>query len=150
MMRKPPDDPDDKPSAYDRALGLLARREHSRRELKMKLAQKGYDRDESASALETLAEGTEQSDDRFGESLIRRRVAAGYGPRYIEAELKSHGIAIAPFRAQLDEVDWRELARTLVAKRYGRPADRAGRDKAAQYLQRRGFPSDAIAAALGR
>jgi regulatory protein len=149
-MRRRSDNPADKPSAYNRALGLLARREHSRRELKTKLASKGYDRGESDSALETLAEGTEQSDERFGEALIRRRVAAGYGPRYIEAELRSHGIAIAEFRSQLTEVDWRELARSLISKRYGRPADRAQRDKAAQYLQRRGFPSDAIAAALGR
>lgn len=149
-MQDLPDDQDDKPSAYDRALGLLARREHSRRELHTKLVAKGYDRDESESALAMLAERTEQSDERFGESLIRRRVAAGYGPRYIEAELKSHGIAVAPFRARLDEVDWQELARTLVSKRHGRPADRSGRDRAAQYLQRRGFPTDVIAAVLGR
>ena len=35
MPREPGDKP--KTSAYDRALGLLARREHSRRELKLKL-----------------------------------------------------------------------------------------------------------------
>ena len=42
---------DEPVSAYDKALGLLARREHSARELKSKLARKGLDAAASAVAL---------------------------------------------------------------------------------------------------
>ncbi len=143
-------DKDDKPSAYDRALGLLARREHSRRELATKLAVKGYGREEATSAIAALGERHEQSDERFAEVLIRQRVTSGYGPRYIAAELGSHGIAVAPFRAALDEIDWVEQAGRLVSRRYGDSPDGAARDKAAQFLTRRGFSGEVIARVLGR
>jgi regulatory protein len=150
-MRKRDDDKTgDKPSAYDRALGLLARREHSRRELSRKLSAKGYTPDESAPAIAALSEGREQSDDRYAEVLIRQRSTAGYGPLRIEAELKSHGIDPRGCRELIAAIDWLELARAHVARRYGEAVTREGRDKAAQYLQRRGFPSGVIAKALGR
>ena len=40
------------PSAYQRALGLLVRREHSRRELGRKLSAKGVERDDADQALD--------------------------------------------------------------------------------------------------
>src|ERR1041385_5485572 len=86
-------------SAYDKALTLLARREHSARELKSKLVRKGLDADESAAALAQLQAKDYQSDARFGEMLVRSRIAQGYGPRWIVAELKTHGIAEGDARA---------------------------------------------------
>ena len=53
---------DERVSAYDKALGLLARREHSARELKSKLARKGLDAAESAVALADLQARNYQSD----------------------------------------------------------------------------------------
>ena len=41
--------------AYQRALGLLVRREHSRRDLARKLAQRGGEPAEAAAAVEKLA-----------------------------------------------------------------------------------------------
>ena len=77
---------DDTPvSAYDKALTLLVRREHSARELKSKLVRKGLDADESAAALEQLQSKDFQSDARFGEMLVRSRITQGYGPRWILA-----------------------------------------------------------------
>ncbi|HVF36283.1 MAG TPA: regulatory protein RecX [Candidatus Saccharimonadia bacterium] len=137
-------------SAYDRALALLARREHSRRELEQKLAEKGYGGEESRPALDSLAERREQSDARYAEVLIRRRAGAGYGPRYIEAELVSHGIAPSAVRETLASVDWLAVAQAAVRKRRGTAGDRATRERAAQYLARRGFPSDVVARAVGR
>jgi regulatory protein len=147
-MRKRDDARTERPSAYDRALGLLARREHSQRELGRKLAAKGYTPDESAPALAALTEGAEQSDDRYAEVLIRQRSSAGYGPLRIEAELKSHGIDPRSCRATIAAIDWLEIARAHVVRRYGETSERATRDKAAQYLQRRGFPSAVIGKAL--
>lgn len=147
-MRKRGDDTSERPSAYDRALGLLARREHSQRELGRKLAAKGYAPDESAPALAALTEGHAQSDDRYAEVLIRQRSGAGYGPLRIEAELKSHGIDPRTCRDALAAIDWLEIARAQIVRRYGETSERATRDKAAQYLQRRGFPSGVIGKAL--
>ena len=147
-MRKRNDDKGERPSAYDRALGLLARRDHSRRELTRKLSAKGYTPDETAPAVAALSEGREQSDDRFAEVLIRQRSGAGYGPLRIEAELTSHGIDPRTCREALAAIDWLEIARAHVVRRYGETSDRATREKAAQYLQRRGFPSGVIAKAL--
>src|SRR5689334_14470071 len=128
----------DKPSARDRALGLLSRREHSTRELKQKLAQRGYDAADRDDAVESLTRSDYQSDERFAEVLIRRRAEAGYGPRYIEAELRSHGIASAAHREAFDAHDWPAIARALVRKRYDLE-ERAAQLKAAQFLARRGF-----------
>ncbi len=136
------------PSAHDRALALLARREHSAREIKQRLAARGHDDDESERALTDLQRSHYQSDERFAEVLIRARVGAGYGPRYIEAELRSHRIDPRPHRAALAEHDWAALAKTLVRRRYGARLDtREVAQKAAQFLARRGFPGAAVARA---
>jgi len=134
-------------SAYDKALTLLARREHSARELKSKLARKGLDATESASALADLQAKDFQNDARFGEMLVRSRIAQGYGPRWIIAELKTHGIAEAKARALIDaaDPDWPALIRELVRRRYGaKPENLAERVKRANFLLRRGFDAAAV------
>jgi regulatory protein len=137
-----------KPTAYNKALGLLARREHSRRELRQKLDRGGYARDESADALDRLGEQHYQDDDRFAETLIRSRSAQGYGPMRLRAELKSHGLADARIRQLLDaaEVDWAGLAAGQLRRRYGTAgaADPAERARRAQFLLRRGFPAATV------
>ncbi|MGH8153194.1 MAG: regulatory protein RecX [Rhodanobacteraceae bacterium] len=130
-------------SAYDRALGMLARREYSRRELRMRLERAGCDEAESDSAIRKLREQNYQDDERFGEMIVRARVAQGYGPVRVQAELRSHRLADAAIRVLIDaaEVDWRALAAAQLRKKYGmRPAaDAAGRAKRAAFLLRRGF-----------
>ena len=59
------------PSAYAKALGMLARREQSRRELERKLGRQGFERDESESALDRLAGQHYQDDGRFAGMLAR-------------------------------------------------------------------------------
>ena len=119
MPREPGDKP--KTSAYDRALGLLARREHSRRELKLKLRQKGYEGDEAGEAIDRLGEQHYQDDERFAGSLVRSRASQGYGPMRVRAELKSHGLSDARIRAVLDEagVDWDANALNVLRRRFG-------------------------------
>jgi len=150
-MRKRPGPGDrDKPrrTAYDKALGLLARREHSRKELGTKLRQSGYEGDEAAEALDRLGEQHYQDDDRFAESLVRSRIAQGYGPVRLRVELKSHGLADARIRELLDEaeVNWNVSAASQLRRRYGSagatdPAERARR---AQFLLRRGFAAATV------
>jgi regulatory protein len=130
-------------SAYDRALGMLARREYSERELRARLDRAGCDEAESGSALERLQAQNYQDDRRFGEMILRARVGQGYGPDRIRAELRSHGLADAVIRVLIEaaEADWTALAKAQLRKKYGtRPAsDHAERGKRAAFLLRRGF-----------
>ncbi|HEY6893504.1 MAG TPA: regulatory protein RecX [Rhodanobacteraceae bacterium] len=141
-MRKPGDKPAPG-DAYDRGLGLLGRREHSARELKAKLARKGHANTEIASALGRLRDQSYQSDGRFGVSIARTRVAQGYGPARIRAELKSHGLADEAVRAAIAaaDADWPLVAAAQLKRRFGAkaPADREERGRRAQFLLRRGF-----------
>lgn len=130
-------------SAYTKALGLLARREHSARELKAKLAARGHDDGEVRKAVDQAKDKHYQSDERFAASLARSRAGQGYGPRRIELELKSHGLAAPAIRAAIDaaECDWQASATTQVRRRFGRvaAADTTERARRAQFLLRRGF-----------
>jgi regulatory protein len=138
--KSPPAKPED---AYARGLGLLSRREHSARELKAKLARKGHAKEEIGDAIGRLVDRRYQSDDRFGVVIARTRIAQGYGPARIRAELKSHGLADAAIRAAIDaaEADWLDIAARQLKRRFGaRPAgDAAERARRAQFLLRRGF-----------
>jgi regulatory protein len=150
MKRRPGSDDPAKPrrSAYDKALGLLARREHSQRELKTKLRQGGYEKEEATEAIDRLGEQQYQDDDRFAEVLVRSRIAQGYGPMRLRVELKSHGLADARIRELLDaaEADWNALATAQLRRRYGGkvPGDAAERSRRAQFLLRRGFAAATV------
>jgi regulatory protein len=147
-MARDRNDKNDKPSAYDKALGLLARREHSRRELKLKLRQKGYEGEEAGAALDRLGEQHYQDDDRFAGMLVRSRVSQGYGPMRVRAELKSHGLSDAMIRAVMSEaeVDWNASALAQLRRRFGAGSapDREERARRAQFLLRRGFPAATV------
>ncbi|WP_285402008.1 regulatory protein RecX [Luteibacter sp. ME-Dv--P-043b] len=134
-------------TAYDKALGLLARREHSRRELKQKLERGGFARDESAVALERLGDQGYQDDDRFAASLFRSRAGQGYGPARIRAELRSQGVSDATIRELMEntDIDWHDLAAGQLRRRYGGPsADPTERARRAQFLLRRGFAAATV------
>lgn len=133
-----------------RALGLLTRREHSRKELTRKLAARGVEADEAREAVDRLAQEGWQDDTRFAESLVRSRAGAGYGPIRIRAELGLHGLGRDAVEAALGGYggDWLDNARELVRRRHGTALDeRAVRLKAAAMLVRRGFTSDQVRAA---
>ncbi|WP_460709362.1 regulatory protein RecX [Lysobacter terrae] len=139
-------------SATQRALGLLTRREHSRKELTRKLTSRGMDAAEVESAVAKLAHDGWQNDIRFAESLVRARASGGYGPARIRAELSTHGLDREAIAAALDTFhgDWAEIASDLVRRRYGPVAalDLNQRRKAADFLLRRGFDAASARAAI--
>jgi len=131
-----------------RALGLLVRREHSRRELGRKLVARGIEPEQAQAAVDRLTEEGWQDDRRFAESLVRGRANGGYGPLHIRAELGTHGLDSAAVAAAMDsyEGDFLQNARELVQRRFGEdgPQDLPQRRKAANLLARRGFDGDTI------
>ncbi|AHY59486.1 MULTISPECIES: recombination regulator RecX [Stenotrophomonas] len=131
-----------------RALGLLVRREHSRKELTRKLQARGIETEAAVAAVDTLSEAGWQDDTRFAENLVRIRANTGYGPIHIRAELGTHGLDSEQIALAMDtfEGDWAENARDLVCRRFGEagPQELPQRRKAADLLARRGFDGDTI------
>lgn len=131
-----------------RALGLLVRREHSRKELTRKLTSRGIEGEAAQAAVDKLTEAGWQDDTRFAENLVRMRANTGYGPIHVRAELGTHGLDSEQIAAAMEtfEGDWTENARDLVRRRFGEagPQDLAQRRKAADLLARRGFDGDSI------
>ncbi|ARB91712.1 recombination regulator RecX [Legionella longbeachae] len=78
--------------AFDSAVRLLTRREHSALELYNKLKQKGYSSIEIKEALDTCQRMNLQNDGRFVEVYSHLRIRQGYGPLKISQELSSKGI----------------------------------------------------------
>jgi regulatory protein len=143
--------------AYEQAVSLLARREHSARELANKLGSRGYAAEAVASALERLAAERLQSDERFAEAYLRQRSQKGYGPQRIAAELRERGIedsliSEAFRRAEGEgEVDWFELAAGVYQKKFGSepPDGMKERAKRQRFMLYRGFSHEQIAEAMG-
>lgn len=137
----------DRPSAYDRAVKLLARRTHFRRELAEKLARRGYAADEVDEALDRLAERRYLDDGEAARQFVRGRLArGGYGRARLRAELGARGVEGEVAREVLDELlpeDDTDAAREE-ARRSGKTDPAA----VARRLERRGFSAPAIAAVL--
>jgi len=133
------------------AVELLARREHSRRELERKLATRGFPEAVIAPALDALEHSGMLAATRFTESFIRSRVAKGQGPVRIRAELAERGVAEqAAELLRGSDIDWLATARAVRRKRFGAepPRDYRERAKQARFLQYRGFTADQVRAAL--
>lgn len=129
-----------------RAVRLLARREHSRAELARKLEAHGS-QEEVARVIDELQGAALQSDARFADSWLRSR-AAGLGTQRLRQTLQQKGIvgdlaAAAIADAGLDNES--ERAQAAWQKKFGHaPADRADWARQARFLQSRGFASDTI------
>ncbi|HUQ51909.1 MAG TPA: regulatory protein RecX [Gammaproteobacteria bacterium] len=153
MRRSKPDAGElDAPACRRIAIELLARREHSRRELTRKLSSRGFPEDVIAGVLDELEQSGELADARFTDTFVRSRVAKGRGPQRIRAELAQRGIGDSAADEVLRgaEVDWLETVRAVRCKRFGAelPRDYAERARQARFLQYRGFSSEQIRAAL--
>lgn len=135
-----------------RAIGLLTRREHSRRELARKLTSKGVEPDQAKTVIDTLTASGWQDDARFADLLVRSRASAGHGPVRIRAELGTHALGGEIIAAAMEgfDGDWVENARELVNRRF--PAaprgDHGAKRKAIDFLLRRGFSMEQIRRAM--
>lgn len=133
------------------AVGLLSRREHSQRELRRKLQARGAEQALVEDALAKLVGAGLQDERRFAESLVRQRIAAGYGPLYLRAELQTHALEAGLVAEVIEAVEtpWLAVAEDLLARRYPDGVnDPRHRRRAEALLARRGFSSEIIRAAL--
>ncbi|QSP94282.1 regulatory protein RecX [Marinobacter salinisoli] len=125
------------------ALRLLARREHSRMELTMKLRQRRIDREVIDRVLDEYEQKGWLDDTRFADVYARQRMDLGYGPLRILAELQQRGVDVAPdCLEQVSEQAWRERAVSLRDKRFGLDdlrEDWNEKMRQARFLTRRGF-----------
>jgi regulatory protein len=135
------------PSLRERALRLLARREHSRAELARKLAAHSADPGEVERVLDDLEGRGWLSERRVVEQLVHAR-RSRYGARRIERDLRQKGVTDDAISAALAGLKGGELdaAREVWRKKFGgrqprRPADRA---RQVRFLQGRGFDLEVI------
>lgn len=131
-------------ACFDKAVDLLSRRTHFRRELSSKLSSRGYEPEEIAATVERLA-GLGYLDDRQAtEQFTRQKLARGpVGRRRLLADLLRRGAPEDDATAVLDELlpqDDREAA--LTAAQGSRHRDNP--EAAARFLERQGFSRRAI------
>ena len=131
------------------AIRLLARREHTRLELRRKLAAQAESADQLEALLDDLAARRLLADDRYAEQRVNARCGR-LGNARLAQELRSSGVEASLIDAALatagDEVD---RARAVWRKKFGAPpADRHEWARQARFLQARGFASDVIARIL--
>ena len=139
-----------KPTLRERALRLLARREHSLAELAGKL--RGYASPEELEALlEDLSRRRLLSDERYAESRAHA-LSRKYGAARIVHELRAKGLdkGLAEQTAKAARATEVERAREVWLRKFRvAPKTREERAKQMRFLQSRGFSFDAIRAAVG-
>ncbi len=131
-------------------LRLLARREHSQKELLNKLLLRGFSKAEILVVIDEFALQGWQSDSRYAESYVRSRIQKGYGPVWISYELKKNNIEAV----NLDDLvckavgGWVELLEQVYTKKYGHDLriDRNEWAKRSRFLMQRGFSGTMISA----
>ena len=130
----------------ERALRLLARREHSRAELTRKLAAAGFNRGEIISLLDEFEAKNWLSDQRFAESYVADHRARA-GSIKLAYDLRLRGVSDNVIEAVLSDNRDNELerARNVWEKKFGSPAsDAAGKAKQIRFMQSRGFVASVI------
>ena len=130
------------------ALRLLARREHSTRELTTKLTARGYEQQTVLAVIEALADRNLLSDGRFVDEFVASRLRRGSGPVKIREELRGRGVAESLVDNALSErrSEWLTNAEAARRKRFGAPlpGDFEERARQARFLQQRGFTAEQI------
>ena len=143
---------EERAACRNRALDLLARREHSRLELVRKLISRDYPTEIVEAVLDDLQDERLLEETRFVESFVRSRVGRGQGPSRIRAELIQRGVDEVLIQSGLRDThyDWTALAVEARRKRFGLDAPDGFDERArqARFLQNRGFEGGQIHAAL--
>lgn len=138
------------PTLRERALRLLARREHSRAELARKLRAHAAPEDDLEALLDDLARRKQLSEERYAESRANA-LSRKFGAARIAQELRSKGLdkVLAGRAAEAARSTEVERARAVWLRKFRNPGQtREERAKQMRFLQSRGFSFDAIRAVI--
>lgn len=132
-----------------RALQCLTRRDHSRAELRAKLAVHAQSEEELTAVLDALQAERLLSDTRYASQRVAAR-GTRYGNGRLRQELRQKGVSDPDIEAALPEAgNEGERCRAIWGKKFGGPPQSAEeRAKQMRFLQYRGFSADAIRQAL--
>ena len=136
------------------AMNLLAMREHSAKELWVKLAKRCEQTDLLFATVAKLQRDGLQSDVRFAQAFINMRLRQGKGAQLIRLELREKGISDELIHEylinSLQEADWNLLALKAYRKKFGDTplADLKEKSKRIRFLTARGFSTANILYAL--
>ena len=132
---------------YNKALDIISRREHSKKELTDKLIKK-FDIPELVdSVIYGLLEKNLLNDYRYSESYVVARKRKGFGPKKIGYELVSRGVNENTASEVIDaEGGWNDAALKAFNKKFkaGIGKDFKEQNKQKIFLQNRGFSFEEI------
>ena len=137
----------------DRAIRILAMRDHSEQELRRKLAAPVMSKngpealnvtpEEVDNVVEWCIENRYLDDERFVRQFIASRSRKGYGPARVRQELKQKGISRETIESAMREcvIDWAQLAKEQAQRKYGEPLPTvfAEKVKIQRFLLYRGY-----------
>ena len=127
---------------YNKALDLLSRREHSRKELLLKLINRFESQEEINLTLDKLEGKNLLSDSRFAEEYVQARRKKGFGPIKISAELEKRGVYETLISKEIDKFDdWEKIAELSFKKKFpdGASKDFRKLQKQKNFLSNKGF-----------
>jgi regulatory protein len=134
------------PSLSARAMRLLARREHSRDELRRKLVRIATESDDVEAVIETLAQKGWLSDARFAEQAVRAQ-ARRFGPLKVAHALRAKGVADETISAAFIAAGAdgaADIQRVWKSRFHALPENDRERARQVRFLQGRGFALDDI------
>ena len=126
--------------AYDKALTLLAAREHTAKEIRMKLIDKGYGEEETDDALSRLLSEGAISDERYIESYVRSRERkGGESVRLMRLKLKEKGVDGTCLDSFLSLYGESDEYFSLLKKSYDALSIKKGEESAVRSLMNKGY-----------
>lgn len=129
-------------AAFESATRLLRHRDFAAADLDRRLADRGFDEADRATAIATLTRTGVLDDCRFATDRARSLAARGAGDRFIEHDLAGAGIARELIEAAVGGLEPEsERARMVVARRGASP-------KTARYLVGKGYSEDVVRTAV--
>tara|TARA_B100001013_G_scaffold95776_1_gene53543 strand:+ start:417 stop:878 length:462 start_codon:yes stop_codon:yes gene_type:complete len=133
-----------------RIMDLLARREHSSKEIYQKLKKKIDYLDILKQEIKKLSDEGLIDNKRFAEQYIHSRSNRGYGPLRIRQELIQKGVDDTICQSLIDSKDWNNLAKLALEKKTGKNIPEEGEKvlKIKRFLNYRGFDYSHIEKAI--
>ena len=122
-------------------MDFLARREHTTKEIFIKLKSRVESIDILSAEIKKLEEEGLIDNQRFAEQYIHSRSAKGYGPFRIKQELKQRGVNGNISQPLLNNIDWTSLAIEVLKKKviHELPEETKSVLKLKKFLNYRGF-----------